>query len=89
MFHSAMERLEAEPRMSTETKRQRMCPPLRIVGAIAAAVTALSLAAASPALADTPIQNPFFKDTSASGANSGTDLSGWGTSAPGQVINTW
>src|SRR3954454_4601950 len=82
-------RVEPKPRMSTKTKRQRTCPPLRIVAVVAAAVGALSLAVASPALADSPIQNPFFKDASASGANSGTELSGWSTSAPGQEISSY
>jgi MBG domain (YGX type) len=90
MFHGAMERrLKPPPRMSTKTNRQRTCPPLRIVAVVAAAVAALSLAVVSPALADSPIQNPFFKDTSVSGTNSGTNLSGWGTSAPGQQISTY
>jgi MBG domain (YGX type) len=62
---------------------------VRTTGVIAMALGVLGLAAASPALADTPIQNPYFKDRTASGTNSGTDLSGWGTSAPGQVISTY
>ncbi len=62
---------------------------MRITAVISAAIGVLALAVASPALADSPLQNPFFKDRSASGANNGTDLSGWGTSAPGQVISSY
>src|SRR5689334_11730670 len=82
-----MERPQHQPRMSKKN-RQRTCRRLRITAVISGAFAAVALAAASPALADSPIQNPFFKDQGASGSNSGTDLSGWSTSPLGQVIST-
>jgi hypothetical protein len=73
------------------SRARRGGPPRAPIAAIFVAVAAMVALAIGPssALADSPIQNPFFKDPSASGANSGTDLSGWATSAPGQVISTW
>jgi MBG domain-containing protein len=61
----------------------------RVAAILVAAVALVMLGSASSALADSPIQNPYFKDRGAGNVNVGTDLSGWTTSAPGQDISTY
>src|SRR4051794_32746621 len=61
----------------------------RVVAVFAVVAAVLALGFASTALADSPIQNAYFKDPSGAGVNAGTDLSGWTTSAPGQTISTF
>jgi MBG domain-containing protein len=100
MFQGVMDqRQERKPRMSNGVP-YRTCPRqdcaqarlfsvrARVIAILAAAAALLMLGPASSALADGPIQNPYFKDQGVAAPNTGTLLSGWATSTPGQVIST-